>query len=153
MNINVERFPGQLYQFVELHILKARIFPTNWCSSQWHLCECTCGIRFYPVAVKYVTLLVTAKSFVSRCTKCKLRRNLGFSVFPSIISFGGHAIKNATRIPTFARLRFLRDGEKNRTENDPRISKRIAVESGTFVEGRMEGSKHCFSLASGGRHS
>ena len=39
---------------------------------------------------------------------------------------------------------------KNRTENNSRISKRIAMESGSFVEGRMEGSRHCFSLASWG---
>ena len=39
---------------------------------------------------------------------------------------------------------------ENRTENDWRISKRIAMESGIFVEGRMEGSRHCFSLASWG---
>ena len=28
---------------------------------------------------------------------------------------------------------------KNGTENDSRISKKIAIESGIFVEGRMEG--------------
>ena len=35
---------------------------------------------------------------------------------------------------------------KNRTKNDSRISKRIATESGIFVERRMEGSRHCFSF-------
>ena len=40
--------------------------------------------------------------------------------------------------------------ELNRTENDSRISKRIAMESGIFVEGGIEGSRHCFSLASWG---
>ena len=37
---------------------------------------------------------------------------------------------------------------ENRTENGSRISKRIAMESGILVEGGMEGSRHCFSLAS-----
>ena len=37
-----------------------------------------------------------------------------------------------------------------RTEKGSRISKRIPMESSIFVEGRMEGSRQCFSLASGG---
>ena len=40
------------------------------------------------------------------------------------------------------------ESRKNRTKNDSRISKGIAMESGIFIEGRMEGSRHCFSLTS-----
>ena len=40
------------------------------------------------------------------------------------------------------------ESRKNRTENDSRTSDGIAMESGIFVEGRMEGSRHCFSLTS-----
>ena len=41
---------------------------------------------------------------------------------------------------------------KNTTTNDSRISKnkKIAMESGKHVVERMEGSKHCSSLESGG---
>ena len=39
---------------------------------------------------------------------------------------------------------------ENRTENDSTKSKGIAVESGIFVEGMVEGNSHCFILASWG---
>ena len=42
------------------------------------------------------------------------------------------------------------DTWENRIENDSRISKRVAMESGIFVEGRMEDCRHCFSLESWG---
>ena len=58
---------------------------------------------------------------------------LGFSVSPIILLGRGYANNNATRsCDSYETM-------KNRTENDSKISKKIAIESGIFVEGRMEG--------------
>ena len=91
------------------------------------------------------TTFLTSSGIYSQI-HCFALRALQSSV-PSI-KIGGGVMQTTQRARPVSPACNSYETRENRTENDSRISKRIAMESGIFVERRMEGSRHCFSLAS-----